>query len=217
MNKPDITSACLYSTLQFPFQLQHVSYKSTQGYAAHIILLKTTLRNTVLVHITKLVLTMRFWFSAAFSVTLMVHVANGAKMANSSTTVRTNENGETIVCNQYIGQGVATSEAIKKLDEKLDQLIKLLQPPAFPGKMHSIIASNFHDFIYESLHFLCYTSQFSNKCKEIAGKSNHDDFGNKNIKSNWFYKQTNCSARASYFLVSFYRRPRLQDNKEKKP
>ena len=63
----------------------------------------------------------------------MVHVANGAKMANSSTTVRTNENGETIVCNQYIGQGVATSEAIKKLDEKLDQLIKLLQPPAFPG------------------------------------------------------------------------------------
>ena len=26
MNRPDITSACLYSTLQFPFQLQHVSY-----------------------------------------------------------------------------------------------------------------------------------------------------------------------------------------------
>ena len=160
---------------------------------------------------------MRFWFSAAFSVTLMVHAANGAKMTNTSTPVRTNGDGETIVCNQYIGQGVATSEAIKKLDEKLDQLIKLLQPPAFPGKMHSIIASNFHDFIYESLHFLCYTSHFSNKCKEIAGKSNHDDYGNENDKSNWFYEQTNCSARASYFLVSFYRRPRLQDNKEKKP
>ena len=154
MNRPDITSACLYSTLQFPFQLQHVSYKSTQGYAARIILLKTTLRNTVLVHITKLVLTMRFWLSAAFSVALMVHVANGAKITNSSTPVRTNRNGETIVCNQYIGQGVETSEAIKKLDEKLDQLIKLLQPPAFSGKMHSIIASNFHDFFYESLHFL---------------------------------------------------------------
>ena len=217
MNKPDITSACLHSTLQFPFQLQHVSYKSAQGYAARIILLKTTLRNTVLVHITKLVLTMRFWLSAAFSVVLMVHEANGAKITNTSTPVRTNRNGETIVCNQYIGQGVETSEAIKKLDEKLDQLIKLLQPPAFSGKMHSIIASNFHDFIYESLHFLCDTSQFSNKCKEIAGKSNHDDFGNKNIKSNWFYEQTNCSARASHFLVSFYRRPRLQDNKEKKP
>ena len=97
---------------------------------------------------------MRFWLSAAFSVALMVHVANGAKITNTSTPVRTNRNGETIVCNQYIGQGVETSEAIKKLDEKLDQLIKLLQPPAFPGKMHSIIASNFHDFIYESLHFL---------------------------------------------------------------
>ena len=97
---------------------------------------------------------MRFWLSAAFSVVLMVHEANGAKITNTSTPVRTNRNGETIVCNQYIGQGVETSEAIKKLDEKLDQLIKLLQPPAFPGKMHSIIASNFHDFIYESLHFL---------------------------------------------------------------
>ena len=153
----------------------NTSHKSTQGYSARIILLKTTLRITVLLHITKLVLTMRFWLSPAFSVALMVHVANGAKITNSSTPVRTNRNGETIVCNQYIGQGVETSDAIKKLDEKLDQLIKLLQPPAFPGKMHSTIASNFHDFIYESLHFLCYTSQFSNKCKEIAGKRNHDD------------------------------------------
>ena len=101
---------------------------------------------------------MRFWFSAAFSVTLMVHVANGAKITNSSTPVRTNRNGETIICNQYIGQGVETSEDIKKLDEKLskklDQLIKLLQPPAFPGKMRLITASNFHHCVYESFHFL---------------------------------------------------------------
>ena len=100
---------------------------------------------------------MRFWFSAAFSLVLVVHVANGAKITNSSTPVRT-RNGETIICNQYIGQGVETSEAIKKLDEKLskklDQLIKLLQPPAFPGKMRSLTASNFHDCVYESFHFL---------------------------------------------------------------
>ena len=76
---------------------------------------------------------MRFWLRAAFSVVLMAHEANGAKITNTSTPVRTNRNGETIVFNQYIGQGVETSEAIKKLDEKLDQLIKLLQPPAFPG------------------------------------------------------------------------------------
>lgn len=131
MNKPDITSLCLYSTSQFSSQFQHVSYKSARGYSARIILLKTTLRNTILVRITKLVLTMRIWLNAAFSVALMVHVANGAKITNSSTPVRTNRNGETIVCNQYIGQGVETSEAIKKLDEKLDQLIKCYSPLLF--------------------------------------------------------------------------------------
>ena len=91
---------------------------------------------------TNLVLTMRFWLSAAFSLVLVVYVANGAKITNSSTPVHTNRNGETIVCNQYIGQGVDTSEAIKKLDEKLsrklDQLIKLLQPSTIPGKICSI-------------------------------------------------------------------------------
>ena len=56
---------------------------------------------------------MRFWLSAAFSVVLMVHEANGAKITNTSTPVRTNRNGETIVCNQYIGQGVETSDAVK--------------------------------------------------------------------------------------------------------
>ena len=91
---------------------------------------------------TNLVPTMRFWLSAAFSLVLVVCVANGAKITNSSTPVHTNRNGETIVCNQYIGQRVETSEAIKKLDEKLsrklDQLIKLLQPSTIPGKIYSI-------------------------------------------------------------------------------
>ena len=85
----------------------------------------------------------------------MVDVANGAKITNSSTPVRANRNGETIVCNQYIGQGVETSEAIKKLDEKLDQLIKLLQPPAFPGEMCSTTISNFHGFISKCIYFQC--------------------------------------------------------------
>ena len=123
------------------------------------------------------------------------------KITNSSTPVRTNRNGETIVCNQYIGQGVETSEAIKKLDEKLDQLIKLLQPPAFPGKMHSIIAPNFHDFISESLHFLAlYVIPVNLK-----------------VKQPWrLRQQKSWSARASHFLVSFYRNPLLQGKKEKK-
>ena len=57
---------------------------------------------------------MRFWLSAAFSLVLVVHVANGAKITNSLTPLR-NRKGETIICNQYIGQGVETSKAIKKL------------------------------------------------------------------------------------------------------
>ena len=35
MNKPDITSLCLYSTLQFSSQFQHVSYKSARGIVAN--------------------------------------------------------------------------------------------------------------------------------------------------------------------------------------
>ena len=112
----------------------------------------------------------------------MVHMANGAKIRNSSTPVRTNRNGETIVCNQYFEQGRVTSEAIKKLDEKLskklDQLIKLLQPPAFPGRMRLNIAFNFHDFTD-----LCYPSQLSNRSEEMAGKRNNDDYGNKNANT----------------------------------
>ena len=112
----------------------------------------------------------------------MVHMANGAKIRNSSTPVRTNRNGETIVCNQYFEQGRVTSEAIKKLYEKLstklDQLIKLLQPPAFPGRMRLNIAFNFHDFTD-----LCYPSQLSNKSEEMAGKRNNDDYGNKNANT----------------------------------
>ena len=75
-----------------------------------------------------------------------------------------------------------TSEAIKKLDEKLskklDQLIKLLRPPAFPGRMGLNIAFNFHDFTD-----LCYPSQLSNKSEEMAGKRNNDDYGNKNANT----------------------------------
>ena len=48
-----------------------------------------------------------------------------------------------------------------------------------------------------------YHSQLSNKCKEIASKSNRDDYGNENVKSNGFYEPKNSFARASHFLVPF--------------
>ena len=48
-----------------------------------------------------------------------------------------------------------------------------------------------------------YHSQLSNKCKEIASKSNRDDYGNDNVKRNGFYEPKNSYTRASHFLVPF--------------
>ena len=39
------------------------------------------------------------------------------------------------MCNQYIGTDVGTNDALKKLDEKLDQIIKLLQTSPNPSKI----------------------------------------------------------------------------------
>ena len=65
--------------------------------------------------------------SAALFLFLVVHQANGAKITNSTNNGHAQTDGETVVCNQYIGTDVGTNDAIKKLDEKLDQIIKLLQ------------------------------------------------------------------------------------------
>ena len=90
---------------------------------------------------------MRLWLTAFFFVTFAQCVANGASITNNTHIVRADRNGVTVVCNQYIGQGAETREAIKNLDEKLskklDQLIKLLQPSPTPGKnVFSTIRSN---------------------------------------------------------------------------
>ena len=80
---------------------------------------------------------MKLWLTAFFFVIFAQCAANGANITNNTHAVRADKNGETIVCNQYIGQGAETSEAIKNLDEKLskrvDQLIKLLQPSPTPA------------------------------------------------------------------------------------
>lgn len=74
-------------------------------------------------------------FAAALSFFLATYVANGANMTlNNTSIVHPQTDGETVVCNQYIGQDANTHEAIKKLDEKLDKLIKLMQPSPNPGK-----------------------------------------------------------------------------------
>ena len=95
---------------------------------------------------------MKLWLTAFFFVIFAQCAANGASITNNTHVVRADKNGVAVVCNQYIGQGAETREAIKNLDEKLskklDQLIKLLQPsptPAnpTPGKnVFSTIRSN---------------------------------------------------------------------------
>jgi len=89
---------------------------------------------------------MRFLVNSVFLVLfagIAVYSSSGAKVTgNSTAVVSAKTDGETVVCNQYIGQDNKAHEAIKKLDEKLskklDQLIKLLQPspgqPAFTCK-----------------------------------------------------------------------------------
>ena len=81
---------------------------------------------------------MRFRLFAAFLVIFAEYTANGTKTTKKG-------QGEPVVCNQYIGQGAVTSDDIKKLDKKLDQLIKLLQPSPYAGSLRIyIFRSNTH-------------------------------------------------------------------------
>ena len=73
---------------------------------------------------------MKHWLFAALFLFLVAYQANGAKITNSTNNVHAQTHGETVVCNQYIG-----TDAIKKLDEKLDQIIKLLQTSPNPSKI----------------------------------------------------------------------------------
>ena len=57
-----------------------------------------------------------------------------------------------------------------------------------------------------------YPSQLSNKCKEIASKSNRDDYGNENVKSNGFMNQKIAVHVHHTFWYLL-----LQDTKEKSP
>ena len=101
---------------------------------------------------------MRFCIIAALFAGISV---SGAKITNNTTVVQPTKEGETVICNQYIGQGATTNEAIKKLDEKLskklDQLIKLLQPSPNPGRNLKTIY--FFDLIIFKLSFFSVYSE----------------------------------------------------------
>ena len=67
--------------------------------------------------------------------TLTVH---GTKVSNTTPVdSAAKTGGQTFLCNHYAGEDPKTHEAIKKLDEKLEAILKLLQgntPPASPGE-----------------------------------------------------------------------------------
>ena len=78
---------------------------------------------------------MKHWLFEALLLFLAAHQANGAKITNSTNSAHAQTDGETVVCNQYIETNIGTNDAIKKLDEKLDQIITLLQPSPNPSKI----------------------------------------------------------------------------------
>ena len=82
--------------------------------------------------------TMRLFIIAVFSFIFAVFTVRGAKLTNTTSvdSAKFKTGGQTILCNHYAGENPKASEAFKKLDEKLEGILKLLQrgePPSNPG------------------------------------------------------------------------------------
>ena len=79
---------------------------------------------------------MRYFIIAVFSFMFAVFTVRGAKLTNTTSVDSAKIGGQTILCNHYAGENPKASEAFKKLDEKLEGILKLLQrdePPSNPG------------------------------------------------------------------------------------
>ena len=76
-------------------------------------------------------------FSTAPFFILAILTAHGTKVTNTTPVDSAKSGGQTILCNHYAGEDTKTHEAVKKLDEKIEAILKLLQvsaPPISPGK-----------------------------------------------------------------------------------
>ena len=78
---------------------------------------------------------MQLFFIAVFLFMFAVFTVPSAKTTNTTPVNPAKTDGQTILCNQYIGQGGKAHEAIKKLDEKIEKVLELLQgkPSKNPG------------------------------------------------------------------------------------
>ena len=79
---------------------------------------------------------MRLLIIAVLSFVFADFAVRGAKLTNTTSVDSAKTGGPIILCNHYAGEDPKASEAIKKLDEKLEAILKLLQrgkPPSNPG------------------------------------------------------------------------------------
>ena len=79
---------------------------------------------------------MRYFIIAVFSFMFAVFTVRGAKLTNTTSVDSAKIGGQTILCNHYAGENPKASEAMKKMDEKLEGILKLLQgvkPLSNPG------------------------------------------------------------------------------------
>ena len=66
-----------------------------------------------------------------------IFTVRGTKINNTTPVDSAKTDGQTIFCDHYACEDPKTSEAIKKLDEKLEAILKLLEggaPPISPGE-----------------------------------------------------------------------------------
>ena len=62
-----------------------------------------------------------------------VFTVAGVKLTNTTLVDPAKTGGQIILCNQYAGENPKASEAITKLDEKLEAILKLLQGGTHPS------------------------------------------------------------------------------------
>ena len=75
---------------------------------------------------------MRPFVIAVFSFMFAALTVRGAKLTNTTPVDSAKTGGQIILFNHYAGENPEASEALKKLDEKLEAVLKLLQGGAPP-------------------------------------------------------------------------------------
>ena len=76
---------------------------------------------------------MRLFIIAVLPFMFAVFTVRRPKLTNATPVDSTKIGGQIILCNHYAGEDPKDSEAIKKLEEKLEAILKLLQSGAHPS------------------------------------------------------------------------------------